>query len=539
MSSEEAFSDSSFDEIFKSYASKLCRIVSDDETEGEHDSEWYEGTNNNKQIWFNPIGNQPNLVYFSGIPGINLSNSKVVKCTSPIDFYLLFFDDEILTLIVNQTNQYANQVMEKNQSERLNKWVPTNPQEIKQFFGLIMWMGLVKLPSIQMYWTTDPFFVQSFPRTVMSRNRFEILLRMLHFVDNEKIINPNDLLCKLQTLTDILNKNFQEYYNPSETICIDESIIPFRGKTISRQYIKLFKLCSTSGYVNSFQLYAGETTNTKESTTINVVMSLCQNIINQGHTLCTNKRYTSIVLAEKLLSLGTHLIGNLQVNRHGIPKEILSQKLKQGEIIAREHKNGLTILKWKDKRDILMLSTKHSVEMVTVAGRKNSSIKPKIFVDYNANKSYVDISDQIKSYFNPLRKGQKWYKRIAFELLLKTSVINAWVMYNNIITQRMSILEFQQKLVTQLTSRKGDTDNASLPRPQITIRKHHEIQRKNGSARQIRRRCKKCYEDNAKEFGRLYAKNRTKKVTTYCGNCTDNPHYCLPCFNMVHRDMPM
>lgn len=538
MSSEEVLSDSS-SEIYRSSTIKCCRTISDDETENEHESDWYADNNNSNQIWFNPIGNQPNLKSFSGIPGINVSNTKVLECSSPIDFYLLFLNEEIIQMIVNQTNLYAKQVMKKDKSERSSKWIPTNIHEIKQLFGLIMWMGLVKLPTIQLYWTKDVLFAQSFPRTVMSRNRFEILLRMLHFADNEQISHPNNLLYKLQTLIDILNKNFKEYYNPSETVCIDESIIPFRGQIVFRQYIKLFKLCSTSGYTNSFQVYTGKTTSTGEMTPTSVVMSLCQNIINLGHTLCTDKRYTNIALAEKLLSVDTHLIGILQVNRCGIPKDILSKKLQQGEIIAREHKNGITILKWKDKRNILMLSTKHSIEMVTVISRKNNScIKPKIIVDYNTSKSYVNLSEHMTSYLSPLRKGQKWYKRLAFELLFNIAVINAWIMHNNIINKRISILEFRQKLIAQLTAHLNST-NVPIPRTQLTIQRHHEIQRKNGNARQTRRRCKRCYEENVKKFGREFAKNRTKRVTTFCGNCTSNPYYCLPCFNTVHRDMPI
>ncbi|KAL2717491.1 hypothetical protein V1478_013191 [Vespula squamosa] len=528
MSSEEVLSDSSNDSIIKN-------CISDDETESEHENDRYTYCNNSNQIWSNPIGNQPNLKSFSNISDINISNTKVSECKSPIDFYSLFLNEELIQMIVNQTNLYANQMIEKNQSEQLSKWIPTNTYEIKKFFGLNIWMGLVNFPSIKLYWTKNVLFAQSFSSTVMSRDRFEILLRMLHFADNEQISDPNDLLYKLQTLIDMLNKNFKEYYNPSETLCIDETIIPFRGRVVHNQYIKLLKLCSTSGYTNSLQVYAGKSINTEETTTTNVVMSLCQNITNLGHTLRTNKKYTSITLAEKLLSVDTHLIGTLRVNRRGIPKEILLKKLQQGEIIAKENKNGITILKWKNKRNILVLSTKHSVEMVTVTGRR--PIKPKIIADYNTSKkSYIDLSDHLTSSFRPLRDGQKWYKKLAFELLFNTSVINAWIIHNSVMNNPISIKEFRQKLVTQLTAYLNGIDTSS-PKKQFTIRRHHEIQRRNGNAQQIRRRCKKCYEENVKKFGREFAKNHTKRVTTFCGNCTNNPYYCLPCFNTVHRNM--
>ncbi|XP_076644894.1 uncharacterized protein LOC143354555 isoform X20 [Halictus rubicundus] len=68
-------------------------------------------------------------------------------------------------------------------------------------------------------------------------------------------------------------------------------------------------------------------------------------------------------------------------------------------------------------------------------------------------------------------------------------------------------------------------------------RVHHELRSKDGNVRHTRRQCKKCYEENVKRFGREFAKNRTKKVITFCQDCYGNPYFCLPCFNKVHRDM--
>lgn len=43
---------------------------------------------------------------------------------------------------------------------------------------------------------------------------------------------------------------------------------------------------------------------------------------------------------------------------------LLAKQLQCGELIGREHLEGLTLLKWKDKRDFIGLSTKHSTEVV-------------------------------------------------------------------------------------------------------------------------------------------------------------------------------
>lgn len=83
----------------------------------------------------------------------------------------------------------------------------------------------------------------------------------------------------------------------------------------------------------------------------------------------------------------THLLGTLRKNRRGNPKAVVAQQLKRGEVIARQNKNGVTILKCKDKRDVLMLSTKHSAEMTTIQKRNCSKEKPKMVVEYNLGKS--------------------------------------------------------------------------------------------------------------------------------------------------------
>ncbi|KAI4472918.1 hypothetical protein M0804_015556 [Polistes exclamans] len=96
-----------------------------------------------------------------------------------------------------------------------SKWTLTNKNELKRLFGLLIWMGMVNLPSLRLYWSQDPLFSQTFPRSVMSRGRFEILMRMLHFADNEAAV-ANNRLSKIKFIIDELNTNFQKYYDPPE-----------------------------------------------------------------------------------------------------------------------------------------------------------------------------------------------------------------------------------------------------------------------------------------------------------------------------------
>lgn len=73
---------------------------------------------------------------------------------SPWEFLSLFLDNEVFNLIVTETNRYAGQLLSTplRRHSRLNAWKETNTAEIKQFLGIIMWMGIEHLPTIQNYW---------------------------------------------------------------------------------------------------------------------------------------------------------------------------------------------------------------------------------------------------------------------------------------------------------------------------------------------------------------------------------------------------
>lgn len=484
--------------------------------------------------WFDLIENQPDIIPFTSTYGSKKDAAEVQSCTKAEDFYGLFATDEIFENISIQTNIYVAQSMKS--SKRLDKWIPTNRNEIKRFMGLFLWMGLVKLPSLKSYWSKDPLFAQTFPRKVMSRDRFEILLRMLHFTNNEMIDTANRL-SKIQCIIDALNENFKKYYDPPEMFCIDESLIPFRGRIVFRQYlkqkrrrygIKIFKLCCDYGYTYSFRIYTGKSID-KTNTPSDIVMDLCRETFHKGHTLCTDNWYTSLELANKLIRKDTHLIGTLRKHRKGNPNGVVTAKLKRGKCIGKENNNGITILKWKDKRDVLVLSTKHSVEMVNVQTKTGFRQKPKIIVDYNAGKTAIDLSDQMTAYSSPLRKTIKWYRKLAFELLLNTCVVNALFIFQDVTGQKISITIFRKKLAAALTQHSDE----EIP-IQATPKRVHRLEKKSGKAHQVRRYCVECYNTNAKLFDRKTARNLTKKVITFCGVCEAKPHLCLECFNKLH-----
>lgn len=212
------------------------QLLPDADSESDIDSE--NSVDNTTTEWLNPRENTARIKSFESSTGVKSDISLSMACGKPREFYMLLVTDDIFENIAVETNRYAHQVIqEKNlkPSSRLQAWTETNKDEIKKFFGLIIWMGIVKLPTISLYWSQDILFRQTFPASVMSRNRFEIMLKMLHFANNA---TAEDRLSKIRYIVDTLNTNFKKHYDPHETICIDESLIPFRGRIGIRQFMK-------------------------------------------------------------------------------------------------------------------------------------------------------------------------------------------------------------------------------------------------------------------------------------------------------------
>nr|CAH7733284.1 unnamed protein product [Callosobruchus chinensis] len=55
-------------------------------------------------------------------------------------------------------------------------------------------MGIVQMNSLRDYWSTKWMFKNDVARNIMSRNRFELLLKMLHFSDKRTVSRRRSLM---------------------------------------------------------------------------------------------------------------------------------------------------------------------------------------------------------------------------------------------------------------------------------------------------------------------------------------------------------
>lgn len=77
---------------------------------------------------------------------------ETITAWSSMNFYQLFFDEEVLDFLTVETNRYAQQTLNAKIFSCLRKLCNIDRTEMRNFLGLILWMGLMKMPSLRDYW---------------------------------------------------------------------------------------------------------------------------------------------------------------------------------------------------------------------------------------------------------------------------------------------------------------------------------------------------------------------------------------------------
>lgn len=293
-----------------------------------------------ESIWGPPKGSHLEFEK-NYVSGVGQEWTAALMGELPLQFYLALVNFEIIDEIVDQTNLYATQFLLEStsltNSARVHAWEPTTRKEMLHFLGLLGYMGIVRMNSLRNYWSTKWLYKNDVAPKIMSRNRFELLLKMLHFSNNQEC-PEGDRLHKIQPLLNKLIKNFQEIYTPDNTFCIDETLVPFQGRLYIKQYIpqkahkygiKVFKLCCDNGYTWNLSIYAGQEKGSEVTVPTSIVLNLAQGLLGSGRTCVTDNYYTSPELANILLDNKTHCIGTLRKNRKGNPKDVIEKKLKK------------------------------------------------------------------------------------------------------------------------------------------------------------------------------------------------------------------
>ena len=104
------------------------------------------------------------------IPGPHIFNIN-----EPIQFFKLYFKDDLVDKIVVETNNYAKNKLENktlSKNSLWHSWCGTNREEFWAFIRVILNMGTMYLPNMQDYWSNNSNTKIYFFSNVFMRKRF-------------------------------------------------------------------------------------------------------------------------------------------------------------------------------------------------------------------------------------------------------------------------------------------------------------------------------------------------------------------------------
>lgn len=479
---------------------------SDDSSDGEDDD------------WKN-TENDPIVHNFIGQQTIN------IQATDPLQIFSCIFDDDLFNKLVVWVNKRAEKVRGQPASEHssVNMWKATTVDELKVFFGLCIIMGNIQMPSIKHYWSQNGMYYHPIFGKTMSRTRFELILRFLCFYDADT--DPtNSKLHKIDQILTHLLANFRSAFSPGCDLALDEAMVLWRGRLSFRQYIKnkrhkygikLYELCTHDGFILNILIYTGKNTvlTPGKGHAFAVVTRLMEEFLGQGHTLFLDNYYNSVDLAEHLTKNKTNMCGTLQINRKGNPVDVTGAKLKQNECISRQ-KGNITVLKWRDRRNVLMISSTHGPKMTDVVTRRGTAVrKPVMVVAYNTHMGGIDRSDQMISYYSTPRKSLRWYIKLFFHLF-DAALWNSTYLYSKLNQKTCPYLKFREMIAASFL-------NIQIGSPSAT--RHAASSTNHFPARmQKRLRCRQCRITNNKKQLTFYMCNICKdEKGNVVGLCAD------------------
>ncbi|CAH2004236.1 unnamed protein product [Acanthoscelides obtectus] len=247
-----------------------------------------------------PCENDPNDFGFSGQSGLKLSDMDL---SSPYAIFRQFITDEILDIMVQETNRYASEYIRTHQLRPrsfVSKWTGTNR-------------------------------------------------------DNADPAAKTDRLHKIKNLLNLICQQFQDTLSPGESVVIGETMVPWRG---------------------------------------------------------------SVQLCNVLLKAKTYLCGTLRSNRRGNPVGVTKMVLKKGEIYGEQNNVGIRVMKWVDKRPVLMISSvpSHKPELTEKKIKGEDVMKPQqLLLTIKRKKT---LMSQIKCHHitRPLGKASSGTKRELIKL---------------------------------------------------------------------------------------------------------------------------
>lgn len=535
---------------------------SDTEQEGESDNEDLPPPAKNPRIpsfigkdgslWRKHCSNlnvrtrQSNIVI--RLPGVKEYGKKA---KSIFDCWNLFFSDDMLDIIVTNTNKKIESVTENYKRDRSAR--STDLIEIKALLGLIYLAGCLKSNRLNVdeLWERNGSGIELFWLT-MSQQRFLFLLRHLRFddMDTRDERRQSDKFAPIRDFFTLFVENCKKAYTISEFGTIDEKLEGFRGRCSFKQYIpskpnkyglKVFALVDAkTRYTLNLEPYVGlqpEGPYRVKNDPASIVIRLIEPISGTGRNLTCDNWFTSFDLIKNLLeNHNTTYVGTVRKNKRELPPEFVNTKPRPVISSVFGFKNNITIVSYvpkKYKNVVLASSMHHTDDIDESSGDK---CKPEIITFYNSTKGGVDTVDELCATYNVARNTRRW-PMVIFYALMNVAGINSQIIYisnnpNTKSVRRKYLKQLAVGLADQHLKRRSFMKNiapAVRQRRQEVAGTSQDVSREDQQAPISRKRCYMCKNNNTTRYFCAICKKFLclKHAEFRCPACVTLPKVCL------------
>jgi hypothetical protein len=332
------------------------------------------------------------------------------KVTSIETSFSLFFTSEMLELVVKHTNEEVRR-------RPGGRYKETDREELEKFMGLLILAGVYKSrgEAVEALWGPNGRHI--FPKT-MALTRFKHMCALLRFDDKLTRNNRrrNDKFAPIRTLFESAMKQMPKYYKPGESVTIDETLVPFRGRCAFRQYMPLkparyglkffLAVCSETRYIWGIIPYLGkEGKEVTKNLGAKVALMLTENIAGTGRNICTDNFYTSLELCRSLKLRSLSLVGTMRKHRREVPPCALVSRGRDVGECQFFYKKEATLLSFVPRKNkvCLILSSMHLNKGVVEENGKSEMNNY-----YNCCKGGVDTVDKLISHYSCKRQSRRW-----------------------------------------------------------------------------------------------------------------------------------
>lgn len=157
---------------------------------------------------------------------------KTIAPNDPYAIFDLFFNEEVIEILVQHTNEYAFLYSGSKTSES-RTWFPTTVKEFRAFLGVTVWMGIHIESNIHDFWNTDPLKGPIHDQVLrhISLKRWQQIDRFFHISKPQLPGQKEGTFDKLEPLSDTLRQAFKKYWKTGTHLAVDETIQRFMGRS--------------------------------------------------------------------------------------------------------------------------------------------------------------------------------------------------------------------------------------------------------------------------------------------------------------------